>query len=432
MRYVAVVDTNKVPQMPIHPAVSRRLLANGQAAVWEKTPIFTIILKDSGVQMPADALRIKIDPGSKTSGLVVVDDRNAAVLWAAELTHKGQEIKDKLVKRRAIRRGRRNRKTRYRPARFDHRSRPEGWLPPSLLSRVHNIETWVDRLMAHFPISHISLEVARFDTQLMQNAHISGVEYQRGTLAGYTIREYLSEHWGRQCAYCKKTDVPLEIEHIIPKGGDRGGSDRASNLTLACHACNQEKGNRTAAEYGFPAIQAHAKSPLKDAAMMNATRYKLQEILREKVGERLEIGHGALTKFNRVERAGLEKSHWADAACVGESTPDQWKVLPDKVLLIKARVTGSGMGRRQFVRVNASGFPLPIAAKTRTKLREGFQKGDTVKVVVGKHRGLEGYISTIPATGNSFPLSGTGKKYAPKVHYRDLERIRRADNFTYS
>lgn len=429
MRFVAVVDTNKVPQMPIHPAVSRRLLANRQAAVWEKTPIFTIILKEPGVQIPADALRIKIDPGSKTSGLVVVDDRNAVVLWAAELTHKGQEIKDKLAKRRAIRRGRRNRKTRYRPARFDHRSKPDGWLPPSLMSRVHNIETWVDRLMTHFPISHISLEVARFDTQLMQNAHISGVEYQRGDLAGYTIREYLLQHWGRQCAYCKKTDVPLEIEHIIPKGGGRGGSDRASNLTLACHACNQEKGNQTAAEYGFPAIQAHAKSPLKDATMMNATRYKLQEILREKVGDQLEIGHGALTKFNRVERVGLEKSHWADAACVGESTPDQWKVLPDKPLLIKAAGSGNAPGRRQFIKVDKFGFPRDKNGKARMKRRDGFQSGDKVRVTSGKHAGVEGRIS-FRAKGN-FALSGTGEKSPPQVHPRDLARIRRADSFTY-
>jgi 5-methylcytosine-specific restriction endonuclease McrA len=65
----------------------------------------------------------------------------------------------------------------------------------------------------------------------MQDAEISGVSYQQGELAGYEVREYLLEKWQRRCAYCGKTDVPLEIEHIIPKS--RGGSNRVSNLTLA-------------------------------------------------------------------------------------------------------------------------------------------------------------------------------------------------------
>ena len=428
MRFVSVVDTNKQPQMPIHPAVSRRLLSNGQAAVWEKTPIFTIILKEAGLPMPREGLRIKIDPGSNTSGLVVVDDRNAVVIWAGELTHKGQEIKTKLDKRRAVRRGRRNRKTRYRQPRFDHRAKPEGWLPPSLMSRVHNIDTWVERLMRHFPITHISLEVARFDTQKMENPDISGVEYQRGTLEGYNVREYLLQHWGRQCAYCKKRDVQLEQEHIIPTS--RGGTSRPANLTLSCHSCNQEKGNLTAAEYGFPEIEVYAKKPLKDAAMMNATRYKIQEVLAGKVGqEYLEIGHGALTKFNRVERAGLEKSHWADAACVGESTPETWKVLPDDPLLISASGTGQGLGRRQFVKMQKTGCPRKERGKAWIKRRDGFQGGDKVRVMGGKHTGAEGTVSFRSKGQLAVLVKGSNPI---GVHPRNLLLLRRADNFSYA
>jgi 5-methylcytosine-specific restriction endonuclease McrA len=88
--------------------------------------------------------------------------------------------------------------------------------------------------------------LVRFDLQKMENPEIRGVEYQQGTLAGYELREYLLEKWGRQCAYCDATDTPLEIEHIVARG--QGGSDRASNLCLACHACNQKKANRPLAE----------------------------------------------------------------------------------------------------------------------------------------------------------------------------------------
>src|SRR5262249_52051827 len=59
-----------------------------------------------------------------------------------------------------------------------------------------------------------------------------GVLYQQGALAGYEVREYLPEKWGRKCAYCGAQNLPLQIEHLIPK--ERGGSNRISNLTLAC------------------------------------------------------------------------------------------------------------------------------------------------------------------------------------------------------
>src|SRR5215471_17672941 len=98
----------------------------------------------------------------------------------------------------------------------------------------------------------------------MQDAEVSGVAYQQGELAGYEVREYVLEKFDRRCAYCHEEGIPLEVEHIIPKS--RGGSDRVSNLTLACRPCNQRKGNQTAAEFGHPEVQAQAKAPLKDAA----------------------------------------------------------------------------------------------------------------------------------------------------------------------
>jgi hypothetical protein len=77
--------------------------------------------------------------------------------------------------------------------------------------------TRVNRMRRLCPVGALSQELVRFDTQLMQNAEISGVEYQQGELAGYEVREYLLEKWGRMCAYCEGEHVPLEIEHIIPK-----------------------------------------------------------------------------------------------------------------------------------------------------------------------------------------------------------------------
>ena len=232
---VFVLDTNKRQLEPVHPAEARLLLNDQRAAVYRRYP-FTIILKEEVPEAKPTPLRLKIDPGSRTTGIAILRD-SGEIVFAMELTHRGLRIKSQLESRRTIRRSRRNRKTRYRKPRFENRTRPKGWLAPSLKSRVYNIETWVSRLRSACNITEISMELVRFDTQLLQNPEISGVAYQQGELAGYEVREYLLEKWNRTCAYCGKTDVPLEIEHIVPRS--KGGSNSVSNLTLACHGCKR-------------------------------------------------------------------------------------------------------------------------------------------------------------------------------------------------
>ncbi len=231
MSRVFVVDTNKQPLNPVHSARARKLLDQRKAAVYRRYP-FTIILKVA-IDDPVRAdLRVKLDPGSKTTGIAVVNDQSGEVVFAAELSHRGHKVKESLDGRRAIRRSRRARHTRYRAARWQNRRRREGWLAPSMQSRIANILTWIVRLRKFCNITNISLELVRFDMQLMENPEIEGVEYQQGTLAGYETREYLLYKWGRKCAYCSKENIPLQIEHIAPRA--KGGSNRVSNLCLAC------------------------------------------------------------------------------------------------------------------------------------------------------------------------------------------------------
>ncbi|NLJ25518.1 MAG: HNH endonuclease, partial [Firmicutes bacterium] len=144
MSKVFVLDTKKRPLQPCHPARARQLLRDGKAAVFRRYP-FTIILKREVPDVAPSSLRLKIDPGSRVTGLAIADDKNGRVVFAAELSHRGQQIQGALLSRRQLRRARRSRKTRYRKPRFSNRRRPEGWLPPSLASRVANVETWVKR-----------------------------------------------------------------------------------------------------------------------------------------------------------------------------------------------------------------------------------------------------------------------------------------------
>lgn len=420
MQRVFVLDKHKQALMPCHPARARTLLKAGQAAVYRRYP-FTIILKEregGDVQL----VQFKVDPGAKTSGLALVGgfQRGWRCLWAAELKHRGRQIRDNLLKRRQVRRSRRNRKTRYRQARFDNRCRPANWLPPSLQSPVDNVLIWVKRLTCLAPLSALAMELVRFDTQKLQNPEISGIEYQQGELLGYEIREYLLEKWGHKCAYCGVEHVPLTVEHINPKA--RGGSNRVSNLTIACMPCNKRKGTQTAAEFGYPHIQALAKQPLRDAAAINATRWVLSERL-QATGMPVEVGTGGRTKFNRV-RQGYPKTHWLDAVCVGQSGGAVF-AKDTHPLLIEA----TGRQARQMCRMDKYGFPRTTAKRNR--LVKGFQTGDMVKAVVTKGKKVGTYIGRVAVrasggfniTGASGTIEGIGWRY-----YQLLQRV---DGYKY-
>ncbi len=124
MSHVFVVDEALRPLAPVHPGQARLLLKAGKATVFKRYP-FTLILKRPMEEVAAEPLRLKIDPGSHTTGLALVEETSGKVVWAAELTHQGEAIVGRLRKRRAVRRGRRQRHTRYRPARYDNRRRPK-------------------------------------------------------------------------------------------------------------------------------------------------------------------------------------------------------------------------------------------------------------------------------------------------------------------
>lgn len=203
---VCVFDTNQQPLNPVHPGRARILLSSGKAAVFKRDP-FTVTWKGAVEHPKIEPLRLKLDSGSHTTG---------EVLFAAELAHRGQTITERLDTRRAIRRSRRQRHTRYRNPRFDNRRRPQGWLPPSLESRLANTLTRAHRRIRLFPITFISLELVTCDLQQMDHPERSGVEYQQGTLAGYERREDVLEKRQRRCISCGKGHVPLHIAHIHP------------------------------------------------------------------------------------------------------------------------------------------------------------------------------------------------------------------------
>ncbi len=414
---VLLLDAHRNPLMPGTEKRARQMLERVRAVVHQMAP-FTLRRNNRTAETSIfQPIRMKFDPGSKTTGVAIPleGSKGPKVVFFGEIVHK-VGIKARLDARRALRQSRRHRKTRYRKPRFQNRKRNAGWLPPSLEARVDQTLHALVQIQKRTPITHLSVEHVKFDTQKLENPEISGVEYQQGTLVGYEVREYLLEKWGRRCAYCGKTDVPLQVEHIVPKA--REGSNRVSNLTLACEPCNRRKGKRTANEFGCPDIQAQARKPLKDPAMMNATRWRLYVQL-QATGLPVEGGSGARTKMQRTAH-NFPKEHYYDALCVGESTPERFTQLPATVQIWMA----TGRGTRQMCGTNQYGFP--IRHRSRQKIHFGFQTGDPVKAVVprGKYTGTHTGRVLVRASG-SFDLSADGQRIAQGISYKHCRILQR-------
>ncbi len=434
---VFVLDRSGKALMPCSEKRARKLLDTGRARVHRLRP-FAIRLTDRhAATCQFQPLRLKLDPGSKTTGVALVRDVQdteaatgsaalaATVLNLFELVHRGRQISEALTARRQMRRRRRS-QLRYRAPRFLNRGhKTAGWLAPSLRHRIDTTLSWVRRLRRWAPITAINTELVRFDLQQMEYPEISGIEYQQGTLQGYEVREYLLEKWGRRCAYCDETNQPLQIEHIQSKA--RGGSNRIANLTLACDTCNQDKAARDIREFlandpkRLAAILARTKRPLKDAAAVNATRWALVGALKT-FGLPVETASSGRTKWNR-SRLSIPKTHALDAVCVGAVTAIRDWQRP--TLTLKA----TGRGSYQRTRLDRYGFPRGYLM--REKSVRGFQTGDLVvaTVTTGKKIGVHAGRVAVRKTG-SFNIQ-TAQGVVQGICHKHCRLIQRNDGYGY-
>jgi len=424
---------------------------------------------------------LRLDPGSKITGTAIVKNEKE-VIALAEIHHK-KGISESLQSRASLRRGRRNRKTRYRRSKWkkaislsqryealkkahgDKKLKEMGikkpsfssiskkdWFAPSLVARTNQTINFVKKMCKYVPITSISMELVKFDLQQYVKGHIQGVEYQQGTLQGYTVREYLLEKWERKCSYCEQTNVALEIEHIIAKS--RGGSNRISNLCLACRTCNEEKDNLLLTEWlekikkkknkrhltiqkNIPLVLKECQKPLKDAAAVNSTRWKLYNELKA-FGLPLRVQSGAKTKMQRIQ-ADLPKEHVYDALCVTEDTRN-WRFKTNLINEFHAM----GRGNRQMARVDKYGFPLHHldnekydkhgkrkGHKERKKTCHGFQTGDMVKAVVTKGKKIGTYVGRVAIRHSGFFNITTKEGTVQGIKYSDCILLQKEDGWRY-
>ncbi|MCX5376769.1 HNH endonuclease [Streptomyces sp. NBC_00091] len=249
------------------------------------------------------------------------------------------------------------------------------------------------------------------------------------TRAGSEIREFLLAKWNRSCAYCGATGVPLNIEHVRPRG--RGGSDRVSNLVLACVPCNQAKGTLRVEEFlidqpaRLGSVIAQLRRPLQDVAAMNATRFRLVETLGV-LDVPVHTWSGGRTRWNRVVM-GLPKSHTLDALSIGFIDHDRGDAVvraPTQILVV------ASTGRGSYARTTPDRFGFPRLRRPRSKIHHGYVTGDLVRAVVPQGKWAGTWVGRIAVrTSGQHRISTLTSRF--DVSHRHLRLLQRADGYTY-
>ena len=306
---VYVINKDGQPLMPTerHGKV-RRLLRDKKAKVVRRCP-FTIQLLYDTTSIVQDVI-LGVDAGSKVVGLSVTTKKK--VLFEAEVTLRN-DIVDLLSIRRELRRSRRNRKTRYRKARFNNRKKGKDWLAPSICQKIKSHINIIGKLHQILPIRKIIVEVASFDIQKIKNPNVQGKEYQQGEQFGFwNVREYVLFRDGHICQCCKgkSKDKVLNVHHIESR---KTGGDAPNNLITLCETCHTKyhKG-----EISLPK-KIHRGMKFNDTIFMGIMRWFLYESLRE-IYPNVKVTYGYITKHTRIQHK-LQKTHYVDARCISEN-----------------------------------------------------------------------------------------------------------------
>ena len=419
---VFVLNKSKKPLDMISNAEARILLRNKLAVIHKIYP-FTIRLRDNSCVKDDKTYTVKIDPGSKHTGIAIVDNNNSVVMLA-EIEHRGHIIKRNMDSRRTVRRHRRNRKTRYREARFLNRTRPEGWLAPSVKSRADNVINFIKKYKKLLNITKVMIENVSFDTtQMSSDTKLIGTAYQQGPLYQNQLRSFIFSRSNGKCVYCGAKAE--EIDHIVPRAN--GGTNSVHNLVASCRTCNQMKSNKTLKEFGklmgkdFSKLEP--KKLPKDAAIVQSSRnYMVREIT--KLVSDTTLHDALMTKYNR-EQLGLPKQHYYDALSVGE-VPNKFNFCTDKVLIISAK----GRGSRQMCSMNRYGFPRTSAKASKSV--EGFQTGDIVKAIVTKGSKKGEYLGRVIVKSSGYFEIKSKNSSVQGINHKYCRLIQKGDGYLYN
>lgn len=282
------------------------LLRHGKAHVVSRVPFVVQLDYDSTTY--TQNVSLGIDAGSKHIGVSASSEKKEQFAAQVELR---SDIVKLLSTRRELRRNRRNRKTRYRKARFDNRKKKDGWLAPSVEQKVDSHLKVIRLVHKLLPITKTTIEVAQFDAQKIKNPDINGEDYQQGEQMGFwNVREYVLARDGHKCVHCKgkSKDPILNVHHLESR---KTGGNSPSNLVTLCETCHK------AYHRGEFDLKIKRGNSLRDAAVMNIMRWAVYERANAEF-KNVHLTYGYITKHTRIEN-GVTKTHAADAFCIAKN-----------------------------------------------------------------------------------------------------------------
>lgn len=301
---VYVINQRKEPLMPTTQRKARLLLKQGKAKTHSYNPFTIQLLTATG--QTKQGITLGIDAGSKTIGISAGTKK--VELYSAELELRNN-IVELLSTKKQYRRSRRNRKTRYRKARFLNRvkSKHKGWLAPSIENKIQGHFRIVEKVNELLPISETIVEAASFDIQKINNPTIQGKEYQEGNqLDFWNVREYVLFRDGHKCQGKKNCKGQiLNVHHIESR---KTGGNAPNNLITLCEDCHND--------YHLGKLKKTFKrgKSFKDSTFMGIMRWTFYNRLKE-IYSNVKMTYGYITKNTRIINK-LEKAHRIDARCI--------------------------------------------------------------------------------------------------------------------
>lgn len=411
--------------MPCSQRKARLLLKEGKAKIIGYKP-FTIQLTVATGESVQE-VHLGVDTGAKHIGIAVTSGNKVLVKGEVELR---DGIHENMLNRLRARKFRRNRKTRYRKVRFLNRKRKDGWLPPTVQSKLDATFMWIDRFEELLPNPIIHIEVGKFDTQKMMNPDITNEEYQNGQCAGYyDVRYFVFARDEYTCQVCKKQNKILCTHHLVYKS--HGGTDRADNLITVCIDCHTSENHKEGGILYKWMLKNKKVKQYKEATFMNIVRRRTFTKYPNAI-----ITYGSETSPYRKE-LGLEKTRYNDAIAISKiekivKNPSEWFYI--KQFRKKKRSLHESVpirGRRKEKNINAERKNKNVPCRSGWFMNDmaicngqvgwiyGFSGGDTGKECV--LRDINGEV-----------IRGKGRsKSNPNVTFSSLKFICHNNNWQY-
>ena len=399
---VYVISQKNKPLMPCSNPIARLLLKHGRAKVKKREP-FTIKLTYETTSYIQD-LTLGVDTGSGTIG-TAVSKNNGDIVYISEVVVRN-DISNKMTQRAKYRRNRRNRKTRYRKARWLNRANSirTDRFSPTMQSKLHSHVKEIEYIKSILPITTTVFETGQFDTHLMKNPNLANPKvkhwgYQKGNNYGFENTKAMvlnRDNYTCQCCKGRHKDSKLEVHHIIFRS--QGGSDEESNLITLCHTCHKDLHSGKI----NPKLKGKPKGNLKYATQMNSIRKQLFKLYPDAVET-----FGYVTKANRLV-LGIDKEHYYDACTIAT----QGNTFTVKSNLYKKKCVSDG----DFQKTKGIRSEQPIV----TDKICGFRKFDKVRYFGNdyfiKGRMSTGYAILMDIDGNKADFSTMPKGYkTPKM-----------------